>query len=265
MWQDYIKKIVFALILVGVASLGYRMHGEKLLLFAKSMGGSAKQTAMQSTTSSASSTSASATAGPKERFEEGKHYKKLSAKITSSKEVQQFISEDKNKIQVLEFFSYACFWCQRLHPLMNEWAIKKPDYVTFYRFPVVFHAGWDKLAKAYYMVEQLGKSDTLDKAFFDAVLTQQLNLTDEAVLREFFVKQGIPETTFNEMYNSFAITRAMSRGNELGTAYQIVVSPAVILNMPSGSYFLTAAMVGTEQTMLDVMAFLINKELAKPL
>src|SRR5579863_8613053 len=81
-------------------------------------------------------------------FEEGKHYKKLSAKITTDPEVIQFFSKNPNKIQVVEFFSYACFWCKRIHPVLNQWVDKHKDNVILYRVPVVFGQGWDVLAKA---------------------------------------------------------------------------------------------------------------------
>lgn len=211
-------------------------------------------------TSTPTNAATGASATPAPPFEEGKHYQKLSAKITSTKGIQDFIAEDPGKIQVIEFFNYACFWCQRLHPIINEWLAQKPANVVFYRFPVVFHTGWDKLAKAYYMVEQLGKSDTLDKEFFDAVHVKHLNLADEKLLKEFFISHGVTDEVFDAMYNSFAVNQAVTRGNELSNEFQITLSPVLVVNMPSGSYLISAPLVGTEKGVIDVLNYLIEKE-----
>lgn len=196
-----------------------------------------------------------------ERFEEGKHYQKLSAKITTSPVVQQFIEKNPGKIQVIEFFGYACFWCQRLHPHLNEWAAKKPENIIFYRFPVYFSKGWDVLAKAYYIVEKIGKNSTLDKEFFLAIHKDHIDLSNEKKLEDFFLKQGISQKQVKELYHSFEVNRNYERGNEVANAYEIIVSPAVVLNLSSGSYLVTAVMAGSEQSVIDIIAFLIDRDL----
>lgn len=199
-----------------------------------------------------------------ERFEEGKQYKRLSAKITSSPSVQQFIAKDPGKIQVIEFFGYACFWCQRLHPYLNEWAAKNPENIVFYRFPVYFNKGWDVLAKAYYIGEKLGKSTSLDKEFFLALHKEHLDLGSEQKLEAFFQKQGVSSKKFQELYHSFEVNQDYTRGNEVANAYEITVSPAVVLNLSSGSYLITASTAGSEQSVIDIIAFLIDRDLKEP-
>lgn len=198
---------------------------------------------------------------PQEPFEEGKQYKKLPAKVTSSPLVQQFIAADPGKIQVIEFFGYACFWCQRLHPFLNEWAAKKPENIVFYRFPVYFNKGWDVLAKAYYIGEKLGSSSTIDKAFFIALHKDHLDLSNEKKLEEFFQKQGVSQKKFQELYHSFEVNRAYAKGNEIANAYEIIVSPAVVLNLSTGSYLITASTAGSEQAVIDIIGFLIDRDL----
>lgn len=193
-------------------------------------------------------------------FQEGKHYRRVSAKVTTHPNVQNFMAEDPGKIQVIEFFSYACSWCQRLHPHVDQWALKKPENSVLYRFPVVFNHGWDTLAKAYYIVEMLGKNETLDPLFFEAIHKNQINLGDQKKLQEFFEQQGVSEQTFSEAFNSFGITRAFTRGNEIINAYQVVTSPALIVNLSSGSYLITPPMAGSEQAVIEVLEFLISRE-----
>lgn len=197
-------------------------------------------------------------------FEEGKHYQRLSAKITTHKDVQEFIANDPGKIQVIEFFNYGCYWCQLLHPVLTEWAKTKPDNVVFYRYPVVFNKLWESLGKVYLVIKTLGKTDEVDKLFFTEIHQKQVNLADEKLLKPFLTKINIPEAKFFELYNSFAITTEMAKINNLGNAYQITLSPSVIINTPSGSYLSTATMAGSDQALIQLMNYLITRDAQHP-
>ena len=119
MFQGYIKALLLATLLTGLGWMAFMRFGSKLPDTSQ-----ISQASFQATQTDASAP-----------FQEGKHYQKLSAKITSSRDVQQFISEDSGKMQVIEYFSYACYWCHRLHSHVNTWVSKKPSNVVFYRFP----------------------------------------------------------------------------------------------------------------------------------
>lgn len=193
-------------------------------------------------------------------FEEGKHYLRYSAKVTTSTAVQALINENPGQVQVLQFFNYGCFWCQRLHPLVNEWLTKKPSNVVFLRFPLVWNKNWEVLAKAFFMTKALGKPESIDMDFFTAIHQNSIDLGDEKRLQQFFVQQGLTEQQFLDLYNSFAINRELARSNELGNAYEITASPVIIINSPSGSYLITAAMAGSEQAVISVLDFLLSKD-----
>lgn len=243
MFQGYIKGILFITLVASLAWLAYALRPS---LF---------QTAPQAPVQIANEpldTSA--------LFQEGKHYQKLPAKITSNRAVQEFINEDPGKIQAIEFFSYACYWCSRLHPYVNDWVSKKPENLVFYRFPVVFNKGWDVLAKAFYIVQNLNQSETLDETFFKALHKDNIEFLNEKQLQDFFVKQGIAQNTASELYHSFEINRAVTRGNEIISAFQITISPSVVLNLPSGSYFVTLSMAGNEQNFIEILNYLIERE-----
>lgn len=195
-----------------------------------------------------------------ERFVEGKHYQRLPAKVTTQHTVQQFVATDPGKVQVIEFFNYACFWCQRLHPKVNEWATTKPEKVTLYRVPIVFNKGWEVMAKAYFMVQMLGQNKTLDEKFFQAIHKDNLDLGNEKLLQDFFAQQGVDQSKFLELYGSFSVSRALAQSNDLANAYQLTVSPAMIVNGPTGSYLVTASTAGTYELVLEVVSFLVEKE-----
>lgn len=266
MFRDYINtKVIFSILLVLAIVLGlcyWPKYGWKISRFFVTRFGMPHYVTNGNSNTVAPGANATAKNTVENGvFEEGKHFQKLPVKITSSPIVQQFIAKDPGKIQVLAFFSYGCFWCQRLHPLVDQWRSKKPESVVFYRFPVNFHQGWDKLAKAYYMVEQMSRSQELDKEFFEAIHQKHSNLGDDKLLKEFFVKHGISEEKFNEMFNSFAVNRSYAQGNEIANAFQVTLSPIFIVNTPSGSYLLSAALAGSEQRVMETLEYLIKTTL----
>lgn len=193
-------------------------------------------------------------------FEEGKHYHRISSAVTAHKSIQDFINEDPGKIQVIEFFNYGCFWCARLHPILNSWTKTKPVNVVFYSIPVVFNKKWETLGKAYFMVKSLGKTEALDPEFFTAIHQNHLDLGDEKHLKEFFNKKGVPEKEFLELYQSFTVNSALARAEALANAYHIALSPVIVVNAPSGSYLLTAKAAGTEEALKSVLNYVVVEE-----
>lgn len=196
-------------------------------------------------------------------FEEGKHYHRISNEITENKSIQDFIHEDPDKIQVIEFFNYGCFWCARLHPILISWAKTKPVNVVFYSIPIVFNKKWETLGKAYFIVKNLGKTNTLDPEFFTAIHQNHIDLGDEKLLKEFFNKKGVSEKQFSELYQSFTVNSELARAVALANAYHIRLSPVIVVNAPSGSYLLTAKAAGSEEALKSVLNHVIVKESKK--
>jgi thiol:disulfide interchange protein DsbA len=196
-------------------------------------------------------------------FEQGKDYQKLDLKIIENKTVQQFMAEDPKKVQVIEFFNYGCFGCGYLHPIIDRWVKEKSDAVVFYRFPLVFNKPWGTLAKAYYVIKALNANEKLDEAFFTAIHQQRINLFDEKLLESFFVEHGVSKKEFLDLYHSFTVERELMRAKELANAYQISVSPVIIVNGPSGSYLLTPAMAGSWDKFIAVLNYLVSEQIEK--
>ena len=85
-------------------------------------------------------------AGP---YFEGVHYHKAPAKLLQNKVVKEFAKEKESKVQVIEFFSYACGGCYHLSKHLDAWGQKLPKHVNLTLVPVCFHKAWEPLAKTY--------------------------------------------------------------------------------------------------------------------
>ena len=48
---------------------------------------------------------------------------------------------DPSKVEVREFFSYACPHCYSLEPAVDKWLESKPEFIDYVRTPVLFLTG----------------------------------------------------------------------------------------------------------------------------
>ncbi len=191
-------------------------------------------------------------------FIEGKNYRRISFNTLKHPLIQQFVLKDPGKIQVIEFFNYACFWCSRLNRPMMEWETQKPSSVAYYRCPLIFNKQWEVLARVYYTLRKLGQSEALDNEIFEAIHQNHINLADIRELLPFMANHGIPSDKFMQIYHSTAITRQVKQGNDLSLAYQITESPVVVINTPSGSFMCSVPEAGSEAKFIQLLNQLVQ-------
>src|SRR5271170_2011412 len=100
-------------------------------------------------------------------------------------------TQSPGKIEVVEFFSYACPHCAEFYPLVSTWLAMQPKDVAFRRVPVGFERPpWINLQRAYFALLASGDFNRLDGALFAAIHQQQQPLFDEAALADWVGKNG---------------------------------------------------------------------------
>ena len=140
-------------------------------------------------------------------------------------------TESAGKVEVLEFFSYGCIHCYKLHPYAKQWAAKAPADVVFKRIPVTFDRPQMRpMAKLFYALEASGDLARLDDAVFAAVHDQKVNLaTDDSVIK-WVAAQGVDAKKFTETFNSFGVLNKVSRGEQLTKSYRVQGTPQVYVD-----------------------------------
>src|SRR5262245_11809617 len=68
-------------------------------------------------------------------------------------------TESGKKVEVVEFFSYACPHCGEFEPTLQNWVKRKPKDVVYKNVPMVFRESWKAPAKLYYTLEAMGLVD----------------------------------------------------------------------------------------------------------
>ncbi|MBL4819806.1 MAG: thiol:disulfide interchange protein DsbA/DsbL [Gammaproteobacteria bacterium] len=189
------------------------------------------------------------TFGQPARYVAGTHYVELNNPVRTN---------DDSKVEVVEAFWYGCSHCFRFEPLLHDWASNQAGDVDFVLFP----AQWNQLmqihSQLYYTAESLDVVDVIHEPAFNAINVEGNRLQNERQIRALFEEHGVSEEDFTAAFNSFSVRTKVNQGNRRMQDYQIRSTPNMIVN---GKYIITTGeAVPTQQDMLNVVDFLIEKE-----
>lgn len=166
-------------------------------------------------------------------------------------------TDDPSKIEVIEFFSYACPHCSDLAPEIGKWAAKLPPDVTFQHIPVGFgNPFYQNMARLYYALDALGESPRLDAAVFSALHVKGLKLLDEKSIAEWVSAQGIDAKRFSDAYNAFSVMGKTKRADQLAQAAKIRGVPALVVD---GRYVVVGQNVKSHAELLALTDKIIDK------
>jgi protein dithiol oxidoreductase (disulfide-forming) len=182
-----------------------------------------------------------------EKYEVGKDYFMVSPQAVEG-----------NKILVEEFFWYGCPHCNSLEPHVNAYLKKAPANVNFVRVAVP-GPSWKVQAQAFYAFEQLGMTDKVHNAFFEAWHAKGRDLKDEASVTAFAVEHGADKDKFKKAYHSFGVNTQLERARQRFVGYRLDGVPALVVD---GKYMVQPGRVG-DANALKVVDFLVQKAAAE--
>ena len=180
------------------------------------------------------------------KFVEGTHYAALSEPLPVP----------KGKIDVVEFFSYACPHCNEFEPVLEAWVKKVPADVNFHRVPVPFLANRENFQRLYYALESMGQVDKMQTKVFHAVHIEGQSLDKPADIQALMVKNGIDGTKFLEVFNSFSVQIKTRQAKQWMENYKIDGVPTLGIQ---GRYRVSGTMAGSNERMLAVTDYLIQR------
>ncbi len=163
--------------------------------------------------------------------------------------------ETGKKIEVLEIFAYTCPHCFALEPDLNKWLKQLPKDVEFRRLPAIFRDSWIPFAKVFYTFEDMGLTERLHDAFFNAIHVQHLNFDDDKAIFDWVEKQGVPRKKFAAIYASFSVESKVLRAKQLTQAYGVSGVPSVIVD---GKYRTSVSNTGSHAGLLSALDQLIK-------
>lgn len=159
------------------------------------------------------------------------------------------------RVEVIEFFFYACPYCNELEPLLERWRKRKPADIVFRRVPVVRHDSWVPLAKTYYALEAMGEAERLHAAVYHGIHVDDLTLSQEKVLSEWAGKQGLDRDQFMAIYRSDAIREKVELSRRMTIDYEIKATPTLVVD---GRFLTSSGMTDGVPRVIPVLDGLIS-------
>lgn len=167
----------------------------------------------------------------------------------------QRTSVPAGKIEVLEFFWYACPHCYSLHPAIEAWAKKLPEDVVFRHVHVQFRSPSHQ--QIHYTLEAMGKDKELGVKVFEAIHRERKRMRDEEEIFEWAKANGLDEQEFKKIYNSFGVRTQMKRASQATAAFGVDGVPMIAVN---GKYLTSPSMTGSNEAALRMTDTLIEME-----
>lgn len=149
-------------------------------------------------------------------------------------------SDTPAKVEVLEFFSYACGHCARMESLLEVWARTAPPDVVLKRVPVAFNGHMKPMQQLYYTLLALGRSD-LHVKVFDAIHAKGLRLFDKKAMATWAASQGVDRAKFDLTFDSFSVQLDVQRANGLAEVYHLDGTPSFVIG---GKFVTSPAIAG---------------------
>jgi protein dithiol oxidoreductase (disulfide-forming) len=170
---------------------------------------------------------------------EGTHYAVLS---------QPQAPSALGKIDVLEFFSYACPACRAFDPALDRWSRALPADVAFRRVPVPFLYNAENFQRTFFALEAMGMAAQIHGKVFDAVHAEKRRLAKPEEIADVVARNGGDAAGFLAAFNAFSMRLCLARAKAATSNYRIAQIPVLAI----GGRFVTSPSHagGTQQALL---------------
>jgi thiol:disulfide interchange protein DsbA len=165
-------------------------------------------------------------------------------------------TQAQGKVEVLEFFSYACPHCNAFEPTLDAWVKKLPADVVFRRVPVPFLMNAETFQRTYYALEALGMVDAMQRKVFAAVHVDRMRLDSANDVAALVAKNGGDSAKFLDAMKSFGVANGVTRAKKMTVDYKIDSVPSIAVQ---GRFVTSPAQAGSAEKALQVTDFLIQR------
>jgi|SRR6187402_301654 thiol:disulfide interchange protein DsbA len=160
------------------------------------------------------------------------------------------------KIEVLEFFSYACPHCSSFEPMVGPWSRSLPADVAFRRVPVSFLFNAENFQRTYFALEATGLVEQMQSKVFAAVHVERQRLDKPEDIAALVTKNGGDGAKFLAAFKSFSVATAVTKAKKLQADYKIEAVPALTIH---GRYLTSPSQANGGPQSLAVADALIDK------
>ena len=160
------------------------------------------------------------------------------------------------KVEVLEFFSYACPHCSAFEPTIEAWEKTLPADVVLRRVPVPFLMNAENFMRTYYALETIGAVPAMQMKIFRAIHQERVRLETGENMAEFVGKNGGDATKFLAAFKSFSVATSVTRAKKMMADYKVESVPTLIVQ---GRYVTSPSIAGGQPQALAAVDGLIQR------
>ena len=166
---------------------------------------------------------------------------------------------DAKKVEVIEFFDYACPHCYALDPSLQAWLKKQGGNVIFKRVHIS-RTGTDlPQQKMFYTLESMGlMNDAMNTKIFTEMHVNRNRMNRDEMVFDFIARQGVDRQKFIDTYRGFGVQGQVRRASSLMDTYGVDSWPMFAID---GKYVTSPAMsdegskAATTETQLHTQGF----------
>lgn len=163
-----------------------------------------------------------------------------------------------DKVEVVEFFWYDCQTCFIIQPALQQWLNVNGGRIIFKRLPAITDERMIFLARAYYAAVALNVQDRIHGPLYVAINRHRRKLDSEQALAIFFRENGVEHQAFINAFRSNFVAVKVRQARVMSQRYGIQGAPSVAV---AGRYRLDSTMVRSADEFIDVLDYLVKKEM----
>jgi len=160
------------------------------------------------------------------------------------------------KVEVLEFFSYACPHCSAFEPTLEAWEKQLPADVVLRRVPVAFLMNADNFMHAYYALETTGAVQAMQLKIFRAIHIERKRLEKGEDIAAFVGANGGDAAKFLAAFKSFSVNTSVARAKKLMADYKVDSVPTLVVQ---GRWMTSSSQAGSAERALAVVDQLVQQ------
>jgi thiol:disulfide interchange protein DsbA len=172
------------------------------------------------------------------------------------REIPQQPIATPGRIEVIDFFFYACPYCNELRPMLEKWRKALPTDVAFRRVPAVRRDEWVPLARTYYTLQALREDERLHEQVYINYHDDELHMSKPDVMADWAAKHGIDRQKWWDTYHSSEISAKVDEARRMTRDYDIQGTPSLVI---AGRYLTSSGLTDDVKMVVPVAEALIEK------
>ncbi|OEZ62777.1 MULTISPECIES: thiol:disulfide interchange protein DsbA/DsbL [unclassified Duganella] len=140
-------------------------------------------------------------------------------------------TDSGKKVEVIEFFDYACPHCFAFDPSLSAWIKKQGDAIVFKRVHIS-RSGTDlPQQKMFLTLSAMGLlNDAMHTKIFTEMHVNRNRMNRDEMAFDFVAKQGVDRQKFIEIYRGLGVSGSVRRSASMMDAYGVDSWPMIAID-----------------------------------